>query len=178
VVLANEEGDDMNKDCKVVSGTIDSVVSRPPVPVFPAIPSVGLDYEQAVGFRIGDHIAIFVPMAGLLGPCGDKGHLLRAPTTMGIVINCEKEVWVVETEPTEGNRFGMIIYTARRKPIISGQGAVTTSDGATNTDTVLEFKFATLYDMITSSPKKTKVSGGGKVGSGGWEVTGTYTIEF
>lgn len=163
--------------CKTETVTIDRVVSKPEIPFHPTIPNVALDFDQAIGLPVGDKMAVFIPAYGICGPCTDRGDLLRSPKTMGAIINCAREVWVVGSEPTLGNAFGILVNTEKGKCVMSGQGTVSNEDGARGgRGSVMKFTVGTVYDNVGA--QKRTVSGGGSVSDGGWEVHAEVTWTF
>lgn len=163
--------------CKTETITTDRVIPKPEIPFHPTIPNVVLDFDQAFGIPMGDKMAVFIPAHGISGPCADRGDLLRAPRTMGGMINCVKEVWVVQTEPTLGNAFGILITTEKGKCVMSGQGTVTNEDGARGgKGSVVKFTVGTVYDNVGA--QKRTVSAGGSGSNTGWEVHAEATWTF
>jgi hypothetical protein len=164
---------------RCISGTVDKVVRNPQIPFHPSINNVGLDFENAFGIPIEEYMAVFIPASGLFGPCSDLGRLLRSAMTMGVIINCLKDIWIVESEPTMGDGFGMLIHTERGKTVMSGQGRVTSQEVATGGRTSsMEFSIKTVYDYVSSSPRKDRAEGGGSWGPDGPRVEVKYVFEF
>jgi hypothetical protein len=163
--------------CKTIATTIDRVIPNPELPFHPTVPNVSLDFDQAVGMPVHDRMAIVIPAAGLLGPCGDLGGLLRAPMVWGVIISPRNEVWVVETEPTIGNAFGIRVTTEPGKCVISGQGTVANEEVArVGTTPVMHFDVKTVYDGAAAG--KCTVGGSGNVSNTGWSVgvSASYTF--
>lgn len=166
--------------CRQIEGTTDRIILNPPLPIHPAVAGITLDYEHAFGISFGEDNAFVILAAGLLGNCGDLGNFLRSPMSAGVLISCEGDVWTINTEPTIGSSFGLLITTAKGKCIICGEGTLrsTESEGSRRS-TVVDFTFRTVYPFVTSSPKKSEVSGGASVGQGGqWKAEVKYTIQI
>lgn len=163
--------------CKTETITTDRVISKPEIPFHPTISNVALDFDHALGIQVGDKTAVFIPAQGLCGPCADRGDLLRAARTIGAIINCVKDVWVVQTEPTLGNAFGILISTEKGKCMMSGQGTVTNEEGGRGgKGSVARFTVKTVYDNVGA--EKRTVSAGGSGSDTGWEVHAEVTWTF
>jgi hypothetical protein len=170
-----------DRQCEVFRGTTETVIQNPDIPRYPSVPDVGIDFESAVGFPIEpDNVVVFAPAAGLFGGECDPGRLLRKPMTTGVIINCLADVWYVESEPTRGGRFGLLVRTGRGKTVMCGQGSVSSEeDGSIS----LNFDLETVYDHVSSSPRNdsVKVGGGTKTDPDGrtsWETRVDYTYNF
>jgi hypothetical protein len=178
--------------------TINRVISNPTIPFHPTIPNVSLDFDQALGVQVRDRVPIFIPVAGLFGPCADPGRLLRSPMMCGAIISCQEEVWTVESEPTRGNAFGLLVHNANGKCIMAGEGTVSNIDlaggrsesstdssreaeGSRRSAPVMKFQVRTVYDGVsTGSTGEAKKTGtlSGTVGPEGPSVTASTTKEF
>ena len=74
--------------------------------------------------------------------------------------------------PTGDDRFGFIVYSERRKPLIVGEGTVP-EGGA------FDVSLRTVYERVSSSPRNDSVSGSATCSSDGTcSGTVTYTYNF
>lgn len=163
--------------CRSATTTLDRVVPNPEIPFHPTVPNVGLDFDRAVGIPVDQHMAVFIPAVGLFGPCSDLGCLLRSPRVCGVIINCVSEVWIVESEPTLGNAFGVRVNTERGKCVMSGQGTVSNPEDARGVAApAVKFAVKTVYDNVGSQRRSATVGGGAT--NTGWEVHGSVTWTF
>jgi hypothetical protein len=158
---------------RTITGRSDRVVKNPEIPFSPEIPDVELDIDLAFGIPIETpfekYTVVVIPAAGVFR--GDLASLLRKPRTFGAIITCLQEVWTIESEPTGEDTFGLLVYSERRKPLISGRGRVVEDS--------FEWSLATVYDNVRSSPRADSVSGSGKCNTNGvCEVGITYTVSF
>jgi hypothetical protein len=86
----------------------------------------------------------------------------------GHIVNCEIKEWTIHVEPTSLTTFGVIIYTAKNKPLMAGEGEV-------GNHGEWQISFRTLYPGIRNSRRVT-VQGGVRGGTGQstyGEVSGT-----
>ena len=142
-----------------------------------------LDFDKSFGIEIEEYTAVFIPSAGMLGKQGKILRLPKKSETIGIIVNCENEVWLVDGESTGEHNIGLIVYAPQKggrgwrshKPIMAGRAVISGDPDNYH----LEFDLKTLYDNITMSPRNDSVSAGGTVDTDGkakFEVK--YTYEF
>jgi len=169
---------------KKIRGRSTKVIAKPLLDVrLPrAASSLDLDLDHSWGVQISKYVAAFVPRAGLFGDQGDLSVLVREPTTIGIIVNCMNDIWFVESEPTSGNSFGLLVYapqTAKgwrgRKPVMSGEGRISIKN---NRPRSVSFSFQTVYSYVSSSPRRDTISGSGSISRGRTSINVKYTIEF
>ena len=92
----------------------------------------------------------------------------------GHIINCEIKEWTIHVEPTSETTFGVIIYTAKNKPLMAGDGKIEKEGG-------WRFKVNTLYPGIRNRRKVTIAGTGGVRGGTGQAtygeagITGTFS---
>jgi hypothetical protein len=58
----------------------------------------------------------------VLGSADEVNAALSSEMTVGHVISCFGEHWTIDIEPTEGGRFGVIVYAASGKALMHGMG--------------------------------------------------------
>jgi hypothetical protein len=98
-----------------------------------------------------------------------KKKILATEGVIAHCISCVGEDWEVRSEPTDSSRAGFIVYTAKGKPVGSGEIAV--DDAGT-----LSFSSHALYPGITNAVKfDYKIEGKGK-SDGSWEVGASVTV--
>lgn len=173
----------MAKDNKI-TGRSTTVIMKPALDVRlpPDARSIGLDFESSWGVKIKKYVAAFVPRQGLFGDNGDLRVLIHEPITVGIIVNCMNNIWFVESEPTTGNSFGLLVYAPQtasgsrgRKPVMSGEGRISIKE---NRSRSVRFSFQTVYNYVSSSPRRDSVSGGGSISRSKQSFHVKYSIEF
>ena len=98
-------------------------------------------------------------------------ELLEKDAIVAYILNCEGQEWVIKTESTTEGKFGLIVYTAKGKPYLSGEGQVESSG-------IWNARFATLYPGIRNT-KRCHLQGGIRGGTGQkTEVQVGGTCEF
>jgi hypothetical protein len=150
-------------------------IHKPRIPARPRVPGVKLDFERAFGLPVKpDRTMIVIPAHGVFGRRKKReSPLLQGPTTLGIVLNCNGDVWKIESEPTGEDRFGFIIYSEKGKPLMVGEGSVP------DDNTAFDLSFRTIYRGVSSSPRKDSVSGNAKCNTNNVCEGGvTYTYNF
>jgi hypothetical protein len=163
--------------CKLETVTIDKVLARPQLPFHPTVAGVTLDFDNSVGVQVGERLAFVIPSDGLFGPCSDLGDLLRKPRVWGVIINCFGEPWTVDSEPTVGNAFGLLVRNESGRCVMSGEGEVANAsqvDGATRP--TMRFSIKTVYANVGAQRRSVTVGGSGT--NTGWEVHGSVTWQF
>lgn len=75
-----------------------------------ALDGVPLDPAAGAGIGLGAFTAWIVPRAGLFGPGGDLSRLLREAMTLGEVVTCLEEVWVLESAPGAGGAIDLAAW--------------------------------------------------------------------
>lgn len=81
----------------------------------------------------------------------------------GHIVNCEIKEWTIYVEPTSETTFGLIIYTAKNKPIMAGDGEIEKDGG-------WRFSVKTLYPGIRNA-RALNVQGTGGVKGGSHQAT-------
>src|ERR1700757_5289703 len=101
-----------NQPARVVQTKLDKVVMRPPIKAQmpPDVKRDDLDFDNSFGVQVEDAMPTFVPVKGLFGKDGDLTRLTRETFTIGILVNCEDQVWYVEGEPTGPMTAGVMVY--------------------------------------------------------------------
>ena len=167
-----------------IRGRSTKMIARPTLNIQlpPFARSIGPDFDNAWGVQIDKYLATFVPRAGLFGDQGDLRLLVREPITVGIIVNCMNDVWFVESEPTTGNSFGLLVYAPQtrggwrsRKPVMSGDGRIFLGR---NRSSSVRFSLQTVYSYVSSSPRRDSVSASGGINSRGGRIVVKYSIEF
>jgi hypothetical protein len=173
----------MAKKRLTITGTSTHVTQGPLAerPAATLTRGLNLDFDNGFGIKIQKYVATFVPREGIFGERGDPFLLIRESMTAGIIVNCLKDVWYVETEPTSEKTFGLVVYAPQelsgwraRKPIMRGEGEIASSQSGTTTS----FSIETLYAYIRSSPRRDHVSASGSIGRGKVRMQVSYSIEF
>ncbi|MBV9493301.1 MAG: hypothetical protein JOZ54_03585 [Acidobacteria bacterium] len=166
--------------CKTETNPLGTILTRPELPFHPTIPGVELDFDNRVGVPVGDRMATVIPSSGLFGPCGDLGDLLRKPRVWGMIINCFGEPWTVDSEPTIGNAFGLLVRNERGRCVMSGEGEIVNAiDGSTDDKVArptMRFSVKTVY--ANAGAQRRTVTAGGTVTNTGWQVTATASWTF
>jgi len=139
-----------------------------------------LDIDSAFGIRLDKYLAVIVPIRGVFGPNGSIEALLRSPMQLGVIVNCFGKVWYIESEPTIDNGFGMLVYAPQsrtnphhRKPVMSGEGKVSTAKAGSAS---MRFGMKTVYDYVSSSPRRDKLSVSGSASKKGFTVKLIYSF--
>lgn len=167
-----------------VSGTTRELVVgaelKPCIAIARRLRGQDLDIYSAFGIRIDKYLAVVVPGRGILGPDGDLEVLLRSPMKLGVIVNCFRKVWHIESEPTIDDGFGMLVYAPQsrtnphdRKPVMSGEGRVsrTKAGGAS-----MRFAMKTVYSYVSSSPRRDKLSVSGSATKKSFKITVSYSF--
>jgi len=114
-------------------------------PSVPLNPEWGQQFahNNALQFHLapGRTAYLFLHAKLLSDDSNEVSELLSKDATVGHLLNCEGQEWVINTEATSDGRFGLIVYTATGKPYLSGEGHFDSSG-------VWSASFVTLYIRV------------------------------
>jgi hypothetical protein len=121
----------------------------------------GNEWGLALPMPHGNVAAVFVDKRLLSGNYKTVMQVFGKTSIAGYVVSCEGTEWVIECEPTEENRCGLIIYRkTRRKALMAGSIAIKKNG-------LWTFTAETLYRNITNRKHFTAgVDGGVRGGTG------------
>lgn len=160
----------MEKD----SVSFENVKSSHPIPREIALnEDWGKDFSHEWGmfFELPhDHVAaVFLDRRLVSGDSEKVMEVFGKESVAGHIINCEIKEWTIHVEPTSETTFGVIIYTAKNKPLLAGDGVIENSGG-------WRLRVNTLYPGIRNSRKVTLSAKGGVRGGTGQATYGEGTL--
>jgi hypothetical protein len=168
---------------KRISFQAGKVIQKPTpnLPLPKDVPPSQVDFDNAFLVNLtGGRQAFFIPMTGIFNKERGLQDLLHTPRTVGIIINCLKEAWYVESEPADGKRVGIMVFAPQagqkgwrsRKPVMSGSASI-------NADKSVTVSGSTVYDFVSPSPgQKRKAKFGVTLKKGQWNITLTGEVEY
>lgn len=117
-----------------------------------------------------DHVtAVFLDKRLVSGDVAQVIEVLGNESVAGHILNCEIKEWTIHVEPTSETTFGVLIYTAKNKPLMAGEGSIETDGG-------WRFSVNTLYPGIRNTRKVTVTGTGGVRGGTGQATYGEAGI--
>lgn len=132
-------------------------------------------HNNALQFRLGPNTNAYLFLHEHLQSSDPKQvtELLGKDSIAAYILNCEGQEWVIKTESTANGKFGLIVYTAKGKPYLCGEGQFDSSGR-------WSARFATLYPGIQNT-KRCHMQGGIRGGTGERteaEVGGSCEVNF
>lgn len=133
----------------------------------------GHSFSGTSGFAFVIHkkywMSVFIRRELLSRKLTERLKIISEENVIAHCVSCKGEDWEVRAEPTDKGRAGFIVYTAKGKPIGSGELEV-------GSDSLLQFSSKALYPGITNKISFDYTIGGKATNTGGWEITASVKV--